>query len=122
MSWLTEKRLNRGLGVVFLIVGVLATWNTARLNNYISDTLPRDQHQEDCQDATLQVLSGWVAERKVRDQTENAKDTASIAVINKWGAGAVPTPQELQAWAYAIAADRDIRLKATEEHSPLPNC
>jgi hypothetical protein len=122
MKWLTEKRLNRILGVVFLVIGVLSTSNMIRLNSYISETLPRDEHQEQCQNQTLSVLAGWVVERKARDETQDAKDIASIAVINKWAAGAVPTPQELQAWAYAIAADGDARRKDSEDHSTVPAC
>jgi hypothetical protein len=119
---MTPQRLNLALAAIFLIVGILATTNTFRLNSYIRETVPRDQAQEECQSQTLDVLRGWVAGRYKRDVTVDARDDATIVVLDKVAAGQTPTPEEFAAWRDAVSADNAERLRGTDLYHELPDC
>jgi hypothetical protein len=120
---MTQRHLQVAIAVVFLIVGILATANTFRLNAYIRSTLPRDAAQEQCQDDTLTVLSQWIQQRIKRDTSMNSRDEAVITILDKMLAtNNQPSPEDLEVWRQAVAADREVRLNATAESLPLPHC
>lgn len=119
---MTEKRLNRILAVVFLIVGIVAATNTFRLHSYIRETLPRDQAQEQCNTDTIRVLQSWVEERIRRDTALDNRDTISIAALSEWIAGKKADTQDLIRWRDAIAADMQLRDDTTTKRVPLPHC
>jgi len=121
---MTERRINLILAVVFLIVGILATANTIRLNNYIAETVPRDTAQEACNTATIKVLKEWVQARSRRDAAMDTRDDAAVAALegiltNPDGRA---SPEQIQTWRDAVANDRAVRAAAGEDRSPLPNC
>jgi hypothetical protein len=119
---MTARQLNLLFAAVFLLVGILATANTIRLNNYIRETVPRDVAQERCNTATIEVLKTWVTARSNRDDAMDARDDAAIVVLEKAIAGEKATPEELKAWRDAVAQDREVRAKAGEQLVPLPKC
>jgi hypothetical protein len=121
-SWLTEKRLNRILAVVFLVVGILATLNTFRLHEYIRETLPRDERQEECNTETIKVLTQWLEIRKKRDSAMDVRDDAAITVLDQLTLGGKPNPEELKAWRDAVIRDHQVRIAADAASSPLPDC
>jgi hypothetical protein len=119
---MTTKRLELLLAVTFLVVGILATVNTIRLNSYIRETVPRDAAQEQCNAATIDVLTAWLQARADRDSAMNARDDAAVTVLDELSAGNQPTSQELSAWRDAVANDRRVRINAAESRHPLPAC
>jgi hypothetical protein len=119
---MNEKKISRILAAFFLLIGVLATVNTARLHSYIRETLPRDQSQERCQDDTLGVLRGWVNARWLRDATADNRADATIVVLDRLIAGQPATPEELRRWRDTVAADNTERLRGTQQLHALPNC
>jgi len=118
----TPKRINLIAAVVFLIVGIVATLNTLRLNNYIRETLPRDRAQEECNARTIEVLKSWIAGRIERDSAMDVRDDAAVAVLDQELNGLVPTAEQIKAWRDAVAEDRRVRAEAGTQRVPLPNC
>lgn len=119
---MTRHRWELALAVLFLVVGILATTSSIRLNSYIKQTLPRDQAQEQCNTETIAVLKSWVNSRMERDNAMDARDDAAVAALNDMLTGQQPTNEELSAWRDAIATDRRIRAQAGEDRIPLPDC
>jgi hypothetical protein len=118
----TPQRINLALAVIFLIVGILATSNTIRLNNYIKETLPRDQAQEQCNTKTIEVLKSWIEARVSRDSAMDARDDAAVVVLDQELNGLVPTAEQIMAWRDAVAQDRRVRADAAVSRVPLPDC
>jgi hypothetical protein len=121
---MNTRGVNIVLAVIFLVVGILATANTFRLNSYIHETLPRDTAQEACNTATIKVLKSWIQSRIERDSAMDARDDAAVAALegiltNPDGRA---TPEQIQAWRDAVANDRQVRASAGEQRVPLPNC
>jgi hypothetical protein len=121
---MTEKKLNRILGVVFLIVGILAAVNTFRLNSYIRETVPRDAAQEQCNAKQIEVMKSWLEARANRDNAMDARDEATITALDQLLAGEKVGPEQLRAWRDAVVADRQIRLDVAGEFEShlLPAC
>ena len=119
---MTERRINLALAVIFLIVGILATSNTFRLNNYIRETLPRDTAQEQCNAETLAVLKKWVFAREERDDAMDARDAAAIGVLDHLIAGDRPPVDELTQYRAAVQNAATVRRNAREQLVPLPQC
>lgn len=119
---MTHRRLNLALAAIFLIVGILASYNTFALHQYIRETLPRDQAQEQCNAATIKVLTQWLEIRKQRDSAMDVRDDAAITVLDRLISGGQPSPEELSAWRDSVAHDRQVRVDADAQSSPLPNC
>jgi len=121
---MTRQRVNIALAIIFLVVGIIATSNTFRLNNYIRETVPRDTAQEACNTATIKVLKEWVQARTQRDAAMDVRDDAAVAALE----GILTNPdgratsEQIQAWRNAVANDRRVRAAAGEDRSPLPNC
>ena len=119
---MTARQLNLALAVVFLIVGILATANTLRLNNYIRETLPRDLQQEQCNTDTIKVLTQWLEIRKIRDKSMDIRDEAGIDAIDSQLTTGQVDPQKLAAWREAVAQDRQVRVDADRQSDTLPKC
>jgi hypothetical protein len=119
---MSAKRVELALAAIFLVVGILATSNMIRINRYISQTLPRDQQQEQCNADTLAVLKRWVVAREARDNAMDARDDAAIGILDYLIAGEKVPPEELQAYRDAITNAGEVRRSAREELVPLPNC
>jgi hypothetical protein len=119
---MTAYRLNMVLAAIFLIVGILATANTIRLNSYIRDTLPRDASQERCNTETIDVLKQWVQARVLRDAAMDRRDDAATVVLDSRLNGLEPTPEQIRAWHDAVINDRQVRATAGKQLVPLPNC
>ena len=69
-------RVNLIIGIVFLAVGILATINFWRFNNYVKETLVRDEAQEQCivdQSVWLQDWLQWRWVENVDATTEQIK-------------------------------------------------
>ena len=116
------KRFDVAVGVLFLIVGIAATVNTIRLNNYIAETMPRDVAQEQCNVATLEVLKSWTLGRIRRDNAMNSRDDAMIVVLDRVIAGEEPSVEDLRKWRNAVALDRHVRAEDAESRPELPRC
>ena len=119
---MTPKRLEMVLAIIFLCVGIVATANTIRLNNYIRQTLPRDAAQEQCNAETIAVMKTWLEARASRDAAMNARDDAAVVVLDAKMNGQDPTPEQIRAWHDAVANDRLVREQAGENNHPLPDC
>ena len=121
---MTERRLQLALAAVFLIVGILATANTIRFNQYVKETLPRDQAQEQCNTETLNVLKSWLEARVHRDGAMDARDEATVVVLDRILDERKATEVEVRAWRDAVIADRQVRgdVRDTLESHPLPDC
>lgn len=117
-----HRGVNLALGIVFLIVGILASYNTYELREYIRETLPRDQRQEQCNTETLTVLKSWLQVRKQRDAAMDSRDEASIMVLDRLVSGGQPSPAELARWREAVVHDRQVRVEADAQSPPLPAC
>jgi len=116
------RLINFAVGAVFLVVGIVATTNMIRINHYIAETLPRDVAQETCNAATLEVLKSWSLARVRRDAAMNARDDATIVVLDRLIDGERPTVEELRKWRNAVAHDRQVRTEAAEARPELPHC
>jgi len=119
-----SRHLNLILAAVFLLVGVLATANTIRLNNYIAETVPRDAAQEQCNTETIETLKVWIQSRISRDGAMDARDDAAVAALegiltNPDGRA---SPEQITTWRNAVANDRKVRAAASEHLGPLPDC
>jgi hypothetical protein len=119
---MNTKRLNLALAAIFLLVGILATANTIRLNNYIKATVPQDVAQTQCNTETIKVLQSWIEARIERDAAMDARDDAAVAVLEPKIFGQEPTPEQIRVWRDAVAHDRQVRDRAGEERIPLPKC
>ena len=117
-----SRHLNLILAAVFLLVGVLATANTIRLNNYIAETVPRDAAQEQCNTETIETLKVWIQSRISRDGAMDARDDAAVAALEDILASGQARPEHIAAWRNAVANDRAVRAAASEHLGPLPNC
>src|SRR5215469_15865424 len=91
-----SSRANVAVAIVFLIVGILSTVNTVRLNNYIQETLPRDTEQEHCQLATLEALRVWAAGRQQIEEAKTERDNAVFPLLKALERGERPTPEVSQ--------------------------
>jgi hypothetical protein len=118
------KRVEIILGVVFLIVGMLSTANTIRLNSYIHETLPRDTAQEACQLATLQSLRVWAVGRGQIEDAKKERDAALFPLFHALERSERPSPdvastaeQELQN-VDVVRENVESMLAAT----PIPDC
>lgn len=118
----TTKRLNAVLAVLFLIVGILATANTFRLNNYIAETLPRDVAQERCNTATIDVLKSWLVARGHRDAAMDTRDDAAVATLEDILANGTASPEHITAWRDAVTRDRFVRAEEGQKRLDLPVC
>lgn len=119
---MNAQRINLALAVVFLIVGILATVNTFRLNTYIKHTLPRDQAQEKCMADTVAVMKRWVQARNDYDAAVDFRDEATMLVMIDVLAGQQAKPEDIAAWHDAIEAEHRSRHYLIERLVPLPNC
>ena len=115
------RKLELVLAVIFLCVGIVATANTIRLNNYIRQTLPRDAAQEQCNAETIAVMKTWLEARASRDAAMNARDDAAVVVLDA-ALNGEPTPEQIRAWHDAVVNDRQVREQAGENSHPLPSC
>lgn len=118
------KRTNLILAAVFLVVGLLSTANTVRLNTYIRETVPRDAAQEECNAKQIEVMQSWLQARANRDGAMNARDDATITVLDQIANGNPITPEQARSWRDAVAADRQVRADVAHnfETHPLPDC
>lgn len=119
---MNARWVNIAIAVVFLIVGILATSNTIRINRYISETLPRDQAQEQCNTAQIEVMRSWIEARVNRDSAMDARDIAAQTVLDQLAAGNKPTPEQFAAWRESVIKDRETRANMAEHLGPLPDC
>lgn len=119
---MTHRWLNIGMAIVFLIVGILATANTIRFNRYVSETLPRDVAQEQCNTETIQVLKSWIEARASRDNAMDLRDDAAVAALEGYLTSGAPDPAKIAAWRDAVANDRVVRAEASKSRIPLPDC
>jgi hypothetical protein len=110
------------VAAIFLIVGILATSNTIRLNRYIEQTLPRDQAQEQCNSETIETLKTWIGSRINRDAAMDARDDAAIASLDQIIIDGKASPEKISAWRDAVERDRAVRAAAGEHLGPLPDC
>src|ERR1700752_470626 len=117
-----ERWIILAMAVVFLVVGVLATANTIRLNRYIEETMPRDQAQEDCNSHTIEVLKTWLLARSERDAAMDTRDDAAVATLEDILANGEASTEHITDWRNAVANDRKVRAEANEQRGPIPKC
>jgi hypothetical protein len=119
---MNARYLNLALAVIFLIVGILSTANTIRFNRYVSETLPRDHAQEQCNTETIETLKTWIKSRIDRDAAMDARDIAAQSVLDTLSTGQTPTPEQFANWREAVVKDREVRASAAEHLGPMPDC
>jgi len=118
------RAVNIAVATMFLLVGILATLNSVRLNNYIEQTLPRDREQELCQLQTLQALRVWAVGRGQIEDAKSERDRAVFPLLQALEKGQRPSPEvaahldEEYAKTEAIKDNVQAMLRAT----PIPTC
>lgn len=113
----------RAIAAVFLLVGVLAAYNTWQLQSYVKETLPRDAAQEQCITDTVAVLKQWLVARGRTDQINNDRDDALIAAIDeKLIHNGNLSPEQLARYRSAVTNARQAReiLGQIYIEHPLP--
>jgi len=117
-------RANIAVAVIFLIVGILSTANTIRLNNYIEQTLPRDTEQEHCQLATLEALRVWAAGRQQIEEAKTERDNAVFPLLRALERGERPSPEmsaQLDQEYFKTEAVK-VTVNKMLAASPIPTC
>src|SRR5262245_56635978 len=112
------------ISVVFLIVGILATYNSIRLNRYIEQTIPRDTQQEACQLATLQTLRVWAVGREQIEDAKTERDRALYPLFDQLIKGEHVSPDVAAGVQRSIQHVNDVRnsVEQTLAVTPIPTC
>ena len=116
--------VNIMIAVAFLTVGIIATSNTIRLNNYISETIPRDTEQEACQLATLQALRVWALGRGQIEDAKTARDHALYPLFEQLIAGERVHPDTAEGVLRSIQHVEEVRgsVEQMMDATPIPKC
>jgi len=122
------KRLNLGLSVFFLLVGLLVaadiTVLTYRFNKYVDTSLLRDANQERCSQETLAALRVWAEARSHVEDAKTQRDHALIPLFDQLIRGEKTHPDTALGVQRAIThveEERAIMNQKLNEH-PIPNC
>jgi len=122
------KRLNLGLSVFFLLVGLLVaadiTVLTYRFNRYVDTSLLRDANQERCSQQTLAALRVWAEARSAVEDSKTERDHALIPLFDEIIRGEQVSPDTAVGVQRAITHVEDERTIMNQKlkDNPIPTC